>query len=369
MNEGNEGLDNGHNTRSAAQAALGRNNHTPPGLPGISARRQAVEARPGGYQSLHGVAAEIHTGMFEHGYRRAVDGGVLESRSDDVEAIKLHAAKAARECDRDLFDERVHLHDRMYMDEHEKHLADRHEEEQAEKFAYVEMRERAAEAAKVKAGPPPKKGAWIALGVVGAIALAISFVVTFHDVFFPMPDELLSWFVSFVAATIIGAVIATMIIADTGSDGERSTMNWIGLAGGVLIAAGFAAARLRDATTTGEYYFTLALLVFELGIVIGLEGVATRLRAANREYAIRLAAERQAGALLEEATGHHQHCQQRVRDFDSAVKGDIGYVEERHLRYFRIDDLEAAMVAAGLDGYNAGIAENRGLVRRAKRRS
>ena len=77
-----------------------------------------------------------------------------------------------------------------------------------------------------------------------------------------------------------------------------------------------------------------------LGIVIGLEGVASRLRAANREYAARAAAESKAAALLEEATAHHQFCQQRVRDFDHAVKSDISYVEERHLRYFRIDDLE-----------------------------
>lgn len=371
MREGNVSLRNGHNPQSTAQAVLNRTLPTPPNVSANSSPvipQEQTAARARGYQTLRGISAEIHKGMFDHGYRRAIDGGVLEPREEDIEAIKLHAAKAARECDRDLFDEDVHLHDRMYMAEHEKHLADRREAEQAEKFAYVEMRESASEAAQAKAGDQPRQIVWIILGVVGAVALAISFVLTFHDVFFLFSDEVLSWFVSFVAASVIGAMIAVMILADTGADGQRLTMNWIGLTGGVLIAVGFGAARLRDATTSGEYLFTLALMLFELGIVIGLEGIAMRLRSANREYAAKLTAEKQANALFNEATEHHQHCQQRVRDFDLAIKEDIVYVEERHLRYFHIDDLEEAMVAAGLDGYNAGIAENRGTVLRAKRR-
>lgn len=372
MNEIKEATRNGNNPQLSGRALIDHalpqpqylhtdTPHAPP--------TQRKPDRPGDYQALCGIAADIHKGMFDHGYRRAVDSLALEPRQEDMEAIRLHAAEAARECDRDLFDEGVHLHDRMYMAEHKKHLTDRQEAEQAEKFAYVELRERAEVAAQARTGAAPRKGVWVILGVVGAVALAVSFVVTFHDVFFLLSDEVLAWFISFVAASIIGAVIAVMILADTGADGQRSTTNWVGLAGGVLIAVGFGAARLRDATTSGEYLFTLALMLFELGIVIGLEGVAARLRAANRDHAASAAVEGQALALLQEATAHHQHCQQRVRDFDHAVKGDISYVEERHLRYFRIDDLEASMVAAGLDGYNAGIADNRGTVTRAKRRS
>lgn len=371
MNRIKEAASNGHNTHMAGLAAIDKSFDK-----SLSPPRQARADFPpreagqhGAYQSLRGVAAEIHKGMFDHGYNRAVEGGALDPREEEMETIRLHAAKAARECDRDLFDDNVHLHDRMYMAEHEKHLSDRHEAEQAEKFAYVEMRERAEAAAQARAGDAPRKGVWLMLGVVGAVALAVSFVVTFHDVFFLLSDEILAWLISFCAASIIGTVVAVMILADTGADGQRSTSNWIGLAGGVLIAVGFGAARLRDATTSGEYLFTLALMLFELGIVIGMEGVASRLRAANRDYAARLAAHGQAAGLLEEAAAHHQYCQQRVRDFDHAVKGDIGYVEERHLRYFRIEDLEASMIAAGLDGYNAGVAENRGMVLRAKRRS
>jgi hypothetical protein len=307
--------------------------------------------------------------MFDHGYARAVDGGILEPREADVESIRQHAEKSARECDRDLFDDGLHHHDRMHKMEHDKHRSDRQHAEEAEKFAYAEMRERAVAAAQSKAGDPPRKNIWLGLGAVASLALAISFVLTFHDVFFLFSDEVMSWLVSFFAAAVIGVVIAVMILVDTGSDGHRSATNWIGLAGGILIAVGFGGARLRDAQTTGEYVFTLALMLFEIGIVIGLEGIASRLRASNRAYAVKLESERQANSLLAEASTHLQYCQQRVKDLDAAVKGDIDYVEERHLRYFRIEDLVKAMVAAGLDGYNAGIAANRGVILGAKRRN
>src|SRR4029078_7107748 len=92
---------------------------------------------------------------------------------------------------------------------------------------------------------------------------------------------------------------------------------------GVLIAVGFAAARLRDATTNGEYIFTSALMLFELGLIVGLEGIAMRLRTAYQEYTPKFVAQTQANALLTEATAHHERCQQRVQQLDMAVKADI----------------------------------------------
>jgi len=286
-----------------------------------------------------------------------------------MKAIEEHGEKAARECDRDLFDDNLHTHDAMHKAEHEKHVADRHKAEEAAAFAYAEMRDRAVEAAKVQAGEPPQRRIWIILGSVAAIALSISFVLTFHDVFFLFSDELLSWIVSFAAASVIGVVIAVMILADTRTAGNRSLTHLIAVAGGILIAVGFATARLRDATTAGEYVFTVALMLFELGLIVGLEGIATRLRTAYHEYTAKLAAQTQANALLTEANAHHERCQQRVQLLDMTVKADIDYVEERHLRYFRIDDLVASMIAAGLDGYNSGMAANRGRVLGAERRA
>lgn len=319
------------------------------------------------YQSLHGIMAEIHQGVFEHGYKRAIDGGVLAAREDDTEAIQAHAEKAARECDRDLFDENLHAHDLMHKAEHEKHVSDRNHAEQALAFAYAEKRDRAVEAAKTRAGDPPDRNL-LTIGFAAVGALAISFVLTFHDVFFLFSDEVLSWVVSFAAAIVIALVIAVMILINTKS-GQHSTAHRIALVGGMLISIGFAGARLRDATTLGEYIFTIALMLFEMGLIIGLEGIAKRLRKAEDEYAVKLAAERQAEALLDESTAHYEKCRTNCEQSERAVQADIDYVEERHLRYFRIEDLVDSMIAAGLDGYNSGIAVNRGLVVGANRRS
>ena len=329
------------------------------------ARTSASRAQS--YQSLHGIMAEMHEGIFEHGYKRALDGGVLEAREDDSRAIEAHAEKAARECDRDLFDENLHAHDLMHKAEHEKHVSDRHFAEEARAFAYAEMRDRAVEAAKAKAGEPPERRL-LTIGSAAAGALSISFVLTFHDVFFLFSDEVLSWVVSFMAATVIGFVITVMILTNTKS-GQQSSAHTVALVGGTLISIGFAAARLRDAVTSGEYIFTIALMLFELGLIVGLEGIAKRLRKAEDEYSLKLANERKAEALLNESMAHYENCKMNLEQLERAVKADIDYVEERHLRYFRIEDLVDSMIAAGLDGYNSGIAVNRGMVLGANRRS
>jgi hypothetical protein len=365
LNKEPKALGNGHNPNLAG---LQLDRTTTVVVEPIAEPSRNFKSRGKGYQSLRGIAAELHQGLFDHGSKRAIEGGVLEARAEDVSAIEAHAANAARECDRDLFDEKLHAHDAMHKAEHEKHVADRHQAEEAAAFAYVEMRDRAVEAAKSKAGDAPDRRTLLSIGLVAATALSISFVLTFHDVFFLFSDELLSWVVSFSAATVIGVVIAVMILTNTKS-GQRSSAHIIALIAGTLIAVGFAAARLRDAATTGEYIFTLALMLFELGLVVGLEGIALRLRKAEDEYAVKLEHEQQANALLTEATDHHERCTERVQQLDLAVKADIDYVEERHLRYFRIDDLIESMIAAGLDGYNSGIAVNRGAILGAKRRS
>lgn len=112
--------------------------------------RQSVN-RAKVYPALRSIAAEYHSTMYEQGYNLAINSRVLEARQEDLEAIKEFAAKAARECKRDDFDISLRRHDQMHNAEHDKHLADRRFAEEAKKFAYAEMRERAKEAKQAKA--------------------------------------------------------------------------------------------------------------------------------------------------------------------------------------------------------------------------
>lgn len=313
------------------------------------------------YPTLRSIIAEYHSTMYEHGYNLAVSSRILEPRQQDLDAIKEFAAKSARECKRDSFDISLRLHDQMHKVEHDKHLVDRTYAEETRKFAYAEMRERAKEAKQAKAHRRSNKALWILLGAAAAIGLATTFVITFHDVFFLMPDEMLAWLISAVAALIIGGVISVMILFDTGSDGQRSATNWIGLGAGILIAVGFGLARLRDAGTYGEYLLSLALMLIELGLIVGLEGVASGIRTANRSNDANALNQARCEALHEEAVEHYRHCDQEVQTLNNTVTDDIGYVEERDGRNLRITELEEAMIASGHAGYFAGIGKNRGI--------
>jgi hypothetical protein len=314
------------------------------------------------YPTLRSIAAEYHSTMYEHGYNLAVSSRALEARDEDLEAIKEFAAKAARECKRDDFDINLRRHDQMHNAEHDKHLVDRRFAEEAKKFAYAEMRERAKGAKQAKAHKRSNKTLWIVLGAAAAIGLATTFVITFHDAFFiSIPDEMLAWLISGIAALIIGGVISVMILFDTDSDGQRSTTNWIGLGAGFLIAIGFGLARLRDAETQGEYLFSFALMLIELGLVLGLEGVAGGLRSANRRSDADALNQARSEALHEEAVEHYRHCDEEVQALNNTVTDDIGYVEERGERNLRISELEEAMIASGRAGYFAGIGKNVGI--------
>jgi hypothetical protein len=314
------------------------------------------------YPTLRGIAAEYHSTMHDYGYNLAINSRVLEARHEDLEAIKEFAAKAARECRRDEFNVNLRRHDQMHNAEHDKHLADRRFAEEAKKFAYAEMRERAKEAKQAKTQRRSNKALWFILGAAAAIGLATTFVITFHDAFFiSIPDEMLAWLISAVAALIIGGAISAMILFDTESDGQRSATNWIGLGAGFLIAIGFGLARVRDAETQGEYLFSFALMLIELGLVLGLEGVASGIRSANRRDDANALNQARCEALHEEAVEHYRHCDEEVQTLNNTVTNDIGYVEERDERNLRIGELEEAMIASGHAGYLAGIGKNRGI--------
>lgn len=355
---------NGHNGNGNGQPSSNEStkpsSSEPIDILGNGKVRQSVNGVKS-YPTLRSIIAEYHSSMYEHGYNLAVSSRVLEPRQQDLDAIKEFAAKSARECKRDSFDTGIRLHDQMHKAEYDKHLADRIFAEETKKFAYAEMRERAKEAKQAKAHGRSNKALWILLGAAAAIGLATTFVITFHDVFFLMPDEMLAWLVSGIAALIIGGVISVMILFDTGSDGQRSATNWIGLGAGVLIAVGFGLARLRDAGTQGEYLLSFALMLIELGLVLGLEGVAGGIRTANRNNDANALNQARCEALHEEAAAHYQHCEQEVQVLNNTVTSDIGYVEERDERNLRIKELEEAMIASGHAGYFAGIGKNRGI--------
>src|SRR5687767_1074589 len=102
MKENQNGQENGNRPDITTRVVLNSTQQPPDeSATRTHAPPSQTAPRASGYQSLQGITAELHEGMFEQGFRRAVDGGDVEPHEDDVEAIRTHAEKAARECTRD----------------------------------------------------------------------------------------------------------------------------------------------------------------------------------------------------------------------------------------------------------------------------
>jgi hypothetical protein len=185
---------------------------------------------------------------------------------------------------------------------------------------------------------------------------------TLHDFIFVLEDDFLSWALSLLGGLFLGLLITLMILGDVDTSGRPTTTNRIGLAAGIFIGIALGALRIKEANSTGDCIFAAALTLLEIGIVIGLEGIAASRRAAMRDWAARKEVADQASARLDSARQQLQRCQERVRALNEAIKTHISYVEERSVRHFHINEIEATARQAVRDGYQDGVAQNRGRI-------
>jgi hypothetical protein len=344
--------------------------------PAIHPKQESVN-RAEGFQLMRGIPESVHKGMHDYGYKVARESGNIEPREVTREAVEEYARKAARELYRDEFDPNLFPHDRMHESEYEKHLRDRELAEEAEMNAAAAVREREKKVAESAAGDAPASPdstIWWVVGGLCAVAIAVSIVLTLQGTFFASLDTVISWYVAFITGTVIGLAIVLLILADDDT-GHSTAKNWVGLASAIIIGIAFGGARMRDAVEFNDYFFASTLGLLEIGIAIGLFGVAGSRRNKLHQYAQELAVytakvenEKKENALLAASVAEHQRRQQRVQETNNAIKGDIHYREERAERNLNIDKIEEATVTAAIAGYDAGIAANRAYVLGAKER-
>jgi hypothetical protein len=314
-----------------------------------------------GQDQVPGVILFMQKDLFKHGYDRAINSGALAPHSGDEQALEEHARAMAREAHREAFDPSKHAHDDMLDGEYRKNVSDRADVEQAAKFAEADVAEREDELARAYPGPQPPKPStvFVAAAVVGTM---ITVAPTLHDTVFVMDDDLVSWTLSLACGLFLGLLIALMILGDADSAGHRSITNWMGLGAGILVSLALGALRIGAARRVGDIVFAIGMTVLELGIVLALEGVATRRRTAMGEWSLRNSASEKAAAALEAAKKKQGRWKDRLNTLNEAIHGHIDYVEERTVRNLHIDELEATALKAAKDGYLAGIADNRGRV-------
>ena len=314
-----------------------------------------------GQEEMLGVILKMQRDLYEHGKSRAIESGTLVPNEEHLAALENHANAMAREAHRDAYDPAQHRHDQLLDGEYQKNLRDRDEAEHAVKYAAAAVRDREEEAAQLHPGEPPGPSS-LTLPVAAVIAMMITTAPTLHDFVFVMIDEFFSWLLSLLSGLFLGLLVTLMILGDAENSEQRTAVNWIGLGAGIFVSLALGALRVKGAATAGDYIFAAAMTALELGIVLGLEGIAMSRRKAHGTFAERKRVADQATAKLEVGLVHLKRCQDRLEEINHAINTHINYVEERGVRFQRIEEIAATALQAVRDGYHAGIAENRGRI-------
>lgn len=306
--------------------------------------------------SMGGSILTINTGLFNLGRNRALRSGTTEPLQEDIAALENHARAIAQETYRNEYDPTKFAHDRMTEAEYEKLIADRKAAESGEGEAAANARDAQERLAQTpKAGDKPVMR--VSLVVLAALTITLTVAPTLHDfIFRTVEDDLLAQFFSFLSAACVGALVSWAILT-----GLRTLWRLMGLIAGIVLGLGLGMVRVSAAEGVVEVLFAMGLTVVEISVVLLLEWYALGLRASEDEWNTHRDIELVAIATMDAARSEHSRRVERLRKINDAIAGTISHVEDRHHRN-DVDRLEASAVQAVVDGYNAGIAENRGHV-------
>jgi hypothetical protein len=299
---------------------------------------------------------EMHTGLFTHGYNRARQSGTVEQRPEDVAALTEHARAIARRTHSDKFDPSQNAHDAMHQAEYERLFSQRVEAETTEQHAAANLRDaEIALAGTPKAGPKPQVHPWLIAAFT--IVITVTVAPTLHDLF-ATGDDLLAWFFATLSSVLLGFMLTWAILS-----GRRSPLEWIGVASGVILGVGLGAIRLSATGDAGEKGIAIGLTIVEIATVLLLEWLASGLRRRDNEWLPLHTAETQATAARDAAQTDLLRWKAKLKELNAGIASKIALVEKRHNRNINLPELEAVAIKAVVDGYNAGIAENIGIIR------
>jgi len=300
---------------------------------------------------------ELQTGLFEMGRNRALMSGTTTPLDSDVNSLEEHARSMARRTFREGFDPAQYPHDKIRDEEYQDTLQQRAEIQQGERHARANLREANENLARtLKAGEKPIPNPWVVAAAI--VAIAISVAPTFHDLFFhTLPDDVLAWLLSLIAAGFIGLLLALAILS-----GRRTVLHWVGVASGIGIGIALGAIRLSAAERGGECVFAIGLTLFESAAVLLLEWFASGVRDSEDKWMQAKKPEDEAMRLRDAAQAELARWLSRLEDINKAIRNHIAYVEDRANRNLQLPELETVAVKAALDGYNAGVTENVGRI-------
>lgn len=296
--------------------------------------------------------------LYEFARKRAVQSGTTEVIEADVVPLRRHASAMARQAVAEAFEPARNPHDAIRQRDHERTVTLRDEAQRVLRFAEVAVREREAEAAGVTLrDPKPRVHPILSWGATVLIGLTVA--ATVRDSIFAFDDEMLSWVLSLLTGGMSGAFIVGSIIGSYDHRGSRTAARWAGVAGGGLVGLGLLLVRMAGADGM-DLTIAFGLTLLELGAVWLCERAARSLEEPLSDWHRRKVLADEATARCEAALVERDRCRVRLDELDHAVGAHLRYVEARTLRHRTSEDLEECAVRAVVDGWAAGVSENRG---------
>jgi hypothetical protein len=306
---------------------------------------------------------QLESGCFDHGFERAVSGGALDIRPEDLEALEEFARARAQVEQRTSFDPSSIAHDQLRENDFRIRQVDLKEAKDAERHAGAHLRQSEQQAAQAhsRLGARPRPS--VVLMIAAVIVFAITVAPTLHDfVFHTLSDELTAWFMALMSGVFAGVLLACAILGLVGGAEEGSALRRGGAIAGAVLCLGLGVLRVSAVEAWGEVVFALGLTLVEIGVICTLEFTAGKLRAALAGWAERKAAADEGSAVQEAAEAHFRRCQQCRRELEDQNAAYQAHVEDRYERSRDLAAIEGIAQRSVRAGYTAGVSANRGRV-------
>ena len=219
-------------------------------------------------------------------------------------------------------------------------------------------------AAGAKPAPHP------ALVVVATVVIALTMAPTFADRLVSLvSDDILRVVGAGLSGLVLGGLLTGFILFGHGSRGERPVFSYAACVGGLLLTLACGGIRFTGATDASERLFAVFLTIMESAVVVLLEVKASSLRQELKAWSERKLAEDLAIRERDSAKQERDRLKSLVDVVNQKIKEHIHYIGTRKPRFATVDDAIAAAIKQVTDGYFSGIAENRGFLMGANRRS
>ena len=308
--------------------------------------------------SRHGRAVSIIlVALLEFGRRWAVEGRVLEARTEHLEVLRDYGRAQARAGAVRDYDPETVAADRERARRFEDWLATVHRLAGEIRTATADLHQAATAAAtkgRLIGEMPPEP---LLVMMTSTVVIAMTIAPSAHDLIYTTLRDDLNWVISAATGVVIGVMLAWGVVQE---NSRTALPSRAALLGGVILGLGFAILRLAVAEDLGEVIYALGLCAIECGVLVFIEATGRQYRDEVAGWHERNDAAGQAAATADCQRQKHESLVAAKADIDRAIEGHLVRTDERRELSGDFESFEAACVRAVCSGYFRGIAENNG---------